>query len=390
MDLTVSRNDVRSPVLPAAVTEIMASACNVLATSTSRHVEMEESFKPALQHYGSAVSPQLVKYFPNSCFGDQAKNAAKPGGLCVESSLTDLVKLTCTGRKNLIQKVDGSFSLKKDGVAGKRQQHTRDTGNTRGGFSDKNRPTSEAVMRNGVSQSPKDSDVSVPKSPGNQRLSAGDRSNGEFYSSTSTAHERSDFSTQNSVRHELQSSSTLERWSSPVQERLRSPTQERQRGPIAQDRQTPASAHSQQPSPSQERQRPPVPQEQRSPSSDQKQSSPEQENRSFQSSTQHKDCPSTQSRTTGSPTSDADRISGRSQDGSPAPPNDAKSRYIRLLAENRWLKRRQLCRLCQTKAANITLLPCGHLVYCEDCAPTLSHCGVCRRQILADVKTFLC
>ncbi|KAK7492615.1 hypothetical protein BaRGS_00016094 [Batillaria attramentaria] len=67
----------------------------------------------------------------------------------------------------------------------------------------------------------------------------------------------------------------------------------------------------------------------------------------------------------------------------------ALARYKLLLAENRRLKKRQLCRLCLKLPANATLLPCGHLVYCLDCAQSLSHCGVCRKEILGDVKTFL-
>ncbi|XP_070184349.1 uncharacterized protein [Littorina saxatilis] len=70
--------------------------------------------------------------------------------------------------------------------------------------------------------------------------------------------------------------------------------------------------------------------------------------------------------------------------------NEVVTRYKVVLAENTRLKKRHFCRLCETKAANITILPCGHLIYCDDCANKLDHCGICRRQILADVRTFLC
>ncbi|KAL8597787.1 hypothetical protein ACOMHN_004902 [Nucella lapillus] len=66
------------------------------------------------------------------------------------------------------------------------------------------------------------------------------------------------------------------------------------------------------------------------------------------------------------------------------------SRCRRLLAENRELKRRQLCRQCRDTAANVTLLPCGHLLYCQDCASDQTHCQLCHREIMADIKTYLC
>ena len=378
IDLAVSRN-VISPVLPTAVMEITASSCSVIATSTSRHAEMEDGYKAVHQHYGSAVSAQKMTYFSN---GDQAGNTAKPSGPLVENRWTNLVKLTCNGTKNLIQNVNGSFSMKKD--EGRKRRYTHSTRNANDGFSSKNRSTSEAAIRNGKSLSLKEPD---PKSQENQHLSAGESGNRELFSSTSSVHEQSYFNMLKSVGHEQQSSSKLERQNSPVQKRLCSPKQEHQPGPSVQDTPTPA-AREQQPSPSKEQQRSLVLQEQRSPSTNQKKTSLTQENQSFPSPTRNKDCPSMQS-STASPARDVDRISGKSQGGSPAPPNDTESRYSRLLAENRWLKRRQLCRLCQRKAVNVTLLPCGHLLYCEDCAQSLSHCGVCQRQILADVKTFL-
>ncbi|XP_025077794.1 baculoviral IAP repeat-containing protein 7-A-like [Pomacea canaliculata] len=69
--------------------------------------------------------------------------------------------------------------------------------------------------------------------------------------------------------------------------------------------------------------------------------------------------------------------------------NVTASRYKVLLAENERLKRRQVCRLCKVHAVNATLLPCGHFVYCLDCAQTLERCGVCDKEILGDVRTFL-
>lgn len=379
-DWAVYKTDVTSPVLPTAVTEIMASPCSVIATSTSRHAETEEGFYRALLHSHNPAA----------------------------------------------RKVDNSSFNAEEDEMGKRR-HSRDISDDFGG---KNDFSSGAVIRSDKLQLPEEPGLRVPKSPGDQQLppeSPEGSSQAELPpSSTASSFDgHSDFSSQKPVRHEQQSSPTSEPpGKSLVQERLNSPVQEhhhhdhhhqQQQGPSVQDTQpTPSSREQQQrrqqqPSPSQAQRSSPTPQEQlnipathqkqSSPTpqeqlnnraTEQKQSSPTPQQEKHQSSpTRHHECPSTQGRPR-SPTSSADRMSTRPQDGSPAKEGDAKSRYSRLLAENRWLKRRQLCRLCKRKAANITLLPCGHLLYCETCAQTLSHCGVCRRQILADVKTFLC
>lgn len=360
-DWAVYKTDVTSPVLPTAVTEIMASPCSVIATSTSRHAETEEGFYRALLHSHNPAA----------------------------------------------RKVDNSSFNAEEDEMGKRR-HSRDISDDFGG---KNDFSSEAVIRSDKLQLPEEPGLRVPKSPGDQQLppeSPEGSSQAELPpSSTASSFDgHSDFSSQKPVRHEQQSSPTSEPpGKSLVQERLNSPVQEhhhhdhhhqQQQGPSVQDTQpTPSSREQQrrqqQPSPSQAQRSSPTPQEQlNNRATEQKQSSPTPQQEKHQSSpTRLHECPSTQGRPR-SPTSSADRMSTRPQDGSPAKEGDAKSRYSRLLAENRWLKRRQLCRLCKRKAANITLLPCGHLLYCETCAQTLSHCGVCRRQILADVKTFLC
>ena len=425
-DWAVYKTDVTSPVLPTAVTEIMASPCSVIATSTSRHAETEEGFYRALlhSHNPAASPPQKIKHFSSNLSGARGESTHKLGVLGLENSWTNLVKFTCAGSENLARKVDNSSFNAEEDEMGKRR-HSRDTSDDFGG---KNDFSSEAVIRTDKLQLPEEPGLRVPKSPGNQLLppeSPEGSSQAELpLSSTASSFDKhSDFSTQKPVRHEQQSSPTSELpGKSPVQERLSSPVQEhhhhhhqQQQGPSVQDTQpTPSSREQQQrrqqqPSTSQAQRNSPTPQEQlnipathqkqssptpqeqlNSRATEQKQSSPTPQQEKLQSSpTRHHECPSTQGRPR-SPTNSADRMSTRPQDGPPAKEGDAKSRYSRLLAENRWLKRRQLCRLCKRKAANITLLPCGHLLYCETCAQTLSHCGVCRRQILADVKTFLC
>lgn len=68
---------------------------------------------------------------------------------------------------------------------------------------------------------------------------------------------------------------------------------------------------------------------------------------------------------------------------------NAIARYLRLLKENRRLKRRQLCRLCGEREVSITLLPCGHFLFCQPCATSMTRCVLCRKEIMADVRTFL-
>ena len=57
--------------------------------------------------------------------------------------------------------------------------------------------------------------------------------------------------------------------------------------------------------------------------------------------------------------------------------------------ENRRLRARQLCRSCCSRPVSITFLPCSHFAYCFSCGQNCPACPVCRRTILADVRTFL-
>lgn len=60
-----------------------------------------------------------------------------------------------------------------------------------------------------------------------------------------------------------------------------------------------------------------------------------------------------------------------------------------LKSENRMLKDRQFCRHCQQRPVTLTLLPCGHFCFCQECGSTFDTCPICRKTILADVKTIL-
>lgn len=74
----------------------------------------------------------------------------------------------------------------------------------------------------------------------------------------------------------------------------------------------------------------------------------------------------------------------------PGPSKEAQLRKVQmLLLENRRLKKRQQCRLCHEKQVSITFLPCGHYSYCYDCGQQFTACPICKKTILADVRTFL-
>ncbi|XP_063417932.1 baculoviral IAP repeat-containing protein 2-like [Mytilus trossulus] len=65
--------------------------------------------------------------------------------------------------------------------------------------------------------------------------------------------------------------------------------------------------------------------------------------------------------------------------------DDAES----LIEENRQLRDQRLCKICLELDASIAFLPCGHLVSCSDCAPSLRRCPMCRAFVKGTVKTFL-
>ncbi|XP_015599777.1 baculoviral IAP repeat-containing protein 7-A [Cephus cinctus] len=60
-----------------------------------------------------------------------------------------------------------------------------------------------------------------------------------------------------------------------------------------------------------------------------------------------------------------------------------------LQEENRRLKEARLCKICMDREVAVVFLPCGHLATCVHCAPSLTHCPMCRQEIRATVRTFL-
>ena len=60
-----------------------------------------------------------------------------------------------------------------------------------------------------------------------------------------------------------------------------------------------------------------------------------------------------------------------------------------LRAENRRLKARNVCRQCHQRPVALTLLPCGHFLFCQECGSSFNACPVCKKTVLADVRTFV-
>lgn len=55
----------------------------------------------------------------------------------------------------------------------------------------------------------------------------------------------------------------------------------------------------------------------------------------------------------------------------------------------RRLQEERTCKVCMDKEVSIVFIPCGHLVVCQECAPALRKCPICRGIIKGTVRTFL-
>ncbi|XP_043337589.1 baculoviral IAP repeat-containing protein 2 isoform X1 [Cervus elaphus] len=55
----------------------------------------------------------------------------------------------------------------------------------------------------------------------------------------------------------------------------------------------------------------------------------------------------------------------------------------------RRLQEERTCKVCMDKEVSIVFIPCGHLVVCQECAPSLRRCPICRGIIKGTVRTFL-
>lgn len=65
------------------------------------------------------------------------------------------------------------------------------------------------------------------------------------------------------------------------------------------------------------------------------------------------------------------------------PPGLPMEEQLRRLQEER------TCKVCMDKEVSIVFIPCGHLVVCKECAPSLRKCPICRGTIKGTVRTFL-
>ncbi|XP_058542445.1 baculoviral IAP repeat-containing protein 3-like isoform X2 [Neofelis nebulosa] len=55
----------------------------------------------------------------------------------------------------------------------------------------------------------------------------------------------------------------------------------------------------------------------------------------------------------------------------------------------RRLQEERTCKVCLDREVSVVFIPCGHLVVCQDCAPPLRKCPICRGPIKGTVRTFL-
>lgn len=53
------------------------------------------------------------------------------------------------------------------------------------------------------------------------------------------------------------------------------------------------------------------------------------------------------------------------------------------------LKDQRLCKVCFVNESSVAFLPCGHLICCVNCVPSLKDCPYCRQPITGTLKTFM-
>ncbi|XP_007520788.1 baculoviral IAP repeat-containing protein 2 [Erinaceus europaeus] len=62
---------------------------------------------------------------------------------------------------------------------------------------------------------------------------------------------------------------------------------------------------------------------------------------------------------------------------------------LSLQEQLRRLQEERTCKVCMDKEVSVVFIPCGHLVVCQECAPSLRKCPICRGIIKGTVRTFL-
>ena len=69
--------------------------------------------------------------------------------------------------------------------------------------------------------------------------------------------------------------------------------------------------------------------------------------------------------------------------------NTASEEEVTLETENMQLKENMLCKICMEVDFNTVLLPCSHLICCDNCAKRINFCPICRSKIKATVLAFM-
>ena len=86
---------------------------------------------------------------------------------------------------------------------------------------------------------------------------------------------------------------------------------------------------------------------------------------------------------------DSSKDSGVAEDKARLERRRQLERLRALRAENRRLKALKTCRQCRQRPVALTLLPCGHFCFCQECGSSFNACPICKKTILADVRTFV-
>lgn len=58
-------------------------------------------------------------------------------------------------------------------------------------------------------------------------------------------------------------------------------------------------------------------------------------------------------------------------------------------SEEKVLDDATICKICYNEELGVVFVPCGHIVSCVKCAPSLTTCAVCRKKIEYYVRAYL-
>ncbi|XP_049810845.1 death-associated inhibitor of apoptosis 1-like [Schistocerca nitens] len=67
----------------------------------------------------------------------------------------------------------------------------------------------------------------------------------------------------------------------------------------------------------------------------------------------------------------------------------SSEQHLPVLNTEREIDDPRICKICFQEEMGVLFLPCGHIVACVKCAPSLSSCAVCRKPVSATVRAFL-